>query len=54
MSSFTRSWRGSEGQGPQDDLRQAIQRIAGRSGGLFVLKTREVVDDLDGGKGHRC
>jgi hypothetical protein len=34
------------GDGPE----QAIRRIAGRGGGLFVIKLREVVDDLNSGR----
>ena len=36
--------------GAGDGVEQAIRRIGGRGGGLFVLKMREVVDDLNSGR----
>jgi Flp pilus assembly protein TadB len=36
--------------GAGDGAERAVRRIAGRGGGLFVLKMRQVVDDLNSGK----
>jgi Flp pilus assembly protein TadB len=36
--------------GAGDGAEHAVRRVAGRGGGLFVLKMREVVDDLNSGR----